>query len=172
MKKLLSNQKGFGALEVIIVIVVFAIIGGVGFFVLQRSSDKRQTTSSSQVNSPVASSGTPQQYLDIKSWGVKMKNDATLDKVSFTMPDANTVSLDSALEDTIPQSCGGGHHGSFSIVRNTKDTLDGSVSSYTQIGNYYYRFVYPQIGCDADTAGVTTKLTTSYKSLFTSLQAE
>ncbi len=43
-----QNQRGFALIEAVIIIIVIAVICGVGFFVLNRSGDTNSTTSSSE----------------------------------------------------------------------------------------------------------------------------
>lgn len=74
-----SNQKGFGIVGVLLVIVVLAGIGGVGYFVYNSRSDTADepSTSTSTSNSSETESAPQTQtsvdYIEIKEWGVKVK---------------------------------------------------------------------------------------------------
>ncbi len=43
------NQKGFGAVEVIIVIIILGLVGGVGWYVFSKNKDSSEPSSSTQV---------------------------------------------------------------------------------------------------------------------------
>ena len=71
MKKL--NQKGFTAIEAILILVIVAIIGGTGFYVY--NSNKKSDKTSETTESTIAQSPAPTEakYLSVKEWRVKFK---------------------------------------------------------------------------------------------------
>lgn len=188
MKRTTSNSQGFAAAEAILIIVILAVIGFVGWYVWHSKqtthiSSNAATTvdNSTKGTSPTGptskhstSTDTAQTYLVVKEWGVEMQQQQALGTASYTYVDTtaspDSIKLDSDLEAQIPQACGGAHAGEFEIVRASQPDQDSDPSFTRQVGSYYYRFVYPQIGCDADTAGVISRLNTGYKAMFDSLQ--
>jgi len=73
----MKNQKGFSAVEGLLILVIVAIIGGTGYFVM--STQKKTNTnldnaaqSSQVVPKPKSSTAAAQKYLEIKEWGVKV----------------------------------------------------------------------------------------------------
>jgi hypothetical protein len=78
MKKL--NQKGFSAIEGLLIIIVILMIGFIGYYVWHTQKDANKTldtaTKSAQTSSSSPSKQTKaadQKYLDIKELGVKFK---------------------------------------------------------------------------------------------------
>ncbi len=85
MKKL--NNRGFSALELLLILLLIAIIGGVGYYVYnaqkdaQKTQDKTKTAQSEQV------AEVPQQdkYLEIKQWGVRFKLNADAEATYYKL---------------------------------------------------------------------------------------
>ena len=88
MKKLSRNSAGFSTVEGLLILVIAALIGFVGWYVWhgKNNTDKAYNAVSSANNTPSvserktnnqpASSATAklkQQYLEVKDWGVKVK---------------------------------------------------------------------------------------------------
>ncbi|HSW37745.1 MAG TPA: hypothetical protein VLG37_05275 [Candidatus Saccharimonadales bacterium] len=51
MKKLSTNSKGFGVIELLIIVVIVGIVGGVGYFVYHKNSTKNVTSTSVKTGS-------------------------------------------------------------------------------------------------------------------------
>lgn len=103
MKKI--NQKGFGGLEVLIIIVVIAIVGGVGFFVFSKNkneSDSKRpsdaTSKTSTINDTNKSESTSKE-LSINELGIKIKVDGDIRGLVYK-ESAETYS-DKALASTV-----------------------------------------------------------------------
>lgn len=82
------NQKGFGAVEGLLVVIVLALIVGAGFYVVNANKNKKddakttQNSSTSNENKPVEAK---KQYLEFKSAGVKIElNEQTKDAYNGT----------------------------------------------------------------------------------------
>ncbi len=71
------NQKGFAAIETILVVVILAIIGGTGYYIYQANNKATDTQNTAQTNANTAaphkkkSSDKSVQYLTIKEWGIR-----------------------------------------------------------------------------------------------------
>jgi hypothetical protein len=159
-----SNNSGFTVQTLVFSLVCVGIIIAAGLIV----SHARHRPASA------AASLTSNQYLDVIEWGVKMKLSGKLGNVAYTVTPDKALSVEdlhfsSSLDVQIPRECGSDCWG---IVRNLKNNLDHPVSAYTKIGDYYYRYVYPQSGCNADTAGILAKLSRGYMAMFATLQAK
>ncbi len=99
MKKLKNNQNGFGAMELVLVLVIIVILGGVGWYVLKARNNTNNSynnaSTSTNVTKPVSNT------ISIKEWGVKLSvgtvSDATYKLVgnnkAFLM--TNSMSTDS-----------------------------------------------------------------------------
>lgn len=74
----MKNQKGFSAVEGLLILIIVAIVGGTGYFVvnaqkktntnLDNAAQSSQSVAKRSKSSPTAS----QKYLEIKEWGVKI----------------------------------------------------------------------------------------------------
>jgi Tfp pilus assembly protein PilE len=76
MKKLRNDQSGFSALEVILILVIVAVLGGVGYYVYSQrnmKSNSETTNTSSGVAKDSANTNTSNGYLKITEMGVKLK---------------------------------------------------------------------------------------------------
>lgn len=90
MSRKILNQKGFTAIEAILILVIIAVIGGTGYYVYhankktndtldaagkssQSSPAQRKTTTSkgSTSSAKTTSPATSQNYVTIKEWGVR-----------------------------------------------------------------------------------------------------
>ena len=82
------NQKGFGAIEGLLVVIALTLIVGVGFYVVSTNKDKKEDTKTTQ-NSSTPTESKPaeakKQYLEFKSAGVKIElNEQTKDAYNGT----------------------------------------------------------------------------------------
>lgn len=98
-----ANQKGFSAVEILIVIVVVGLLGAVGWLVYDRQKsksdnkdmttqvsqeDKKQETPKEEVKKADANEG----YLLVKEWGLRFKTPTGLTDVKYTIH-GDTVSF-------------------------------------------------------------------------------
>jgi hypothetical protein len=155
MKK---NQKGFSALEGLLIVVIVGMLGGVGWYVWhsQQQVDKTyfQTSNSSVRPRPKISSTTSPQsstnkedpnkdYLVIKEWGVKLPM-ADADKVSYsylaTCSDPSgigtcdsTIGLNVNSELLQDKTC------KISVGMSRYTSFDQrAADSFTKVGKYYF----------------------------------
>ena len=136
-----TNQRGFGAVEAIIVLVIIAAITAVGYIVLHgHSSNIKPATT---VNKPSTAAGSQNQTvrrstLFIKNWGISLKYDgtqATLD-YSFIGTADEAVLTSSQLSKAFP-FCG------LSVTANTGigKLVRGKVSDSYASGQTYQQYV-------------------------------
>ena len=99
-----KTQKGFAALEAILIIVILVIIGGTGYYVWHSKQQTDKTLSQAEKTSQITpritakkasntststSSSKSASYVNLTEWGIKIKiRDA--DKVVFTIDDSVT----------------------------------------------------------------------------------
>ncbi len=96
------NQKGFAAIETVLIIVIIAIIGGAGYYVysankktsdtLSAASKVAQTSPAKTTKKTGASSSTSQKYLTIQEWGVKLPLNSTDQGAYYTGPTSEMLS--------------------------------------------------------------------------------
>ncbi len=156
MKQL--NQKGFALVEGLLILVILAAIGGVGYYVYQANNDATDTQNAAQT---AANSATPPKtktnYVAIKEWSVRSPYDGKLD-LSYTIKDNGADFSSKQLSDATNGGCVGyGGH----IVRympNEEYGVGGETASqvakdpnasvtYKVVGSYYYFFVHDQSLC-------------------------
>lgn len=109
MKKL--NIKGFSAVEGLLIVILVALVAGIGFYVYNQSQ-KQDSTSQPQTSIPSnASSGQPiteakDGVLEIKELGVKMILDENTEDAYYKMEDGvaslYTKSLDKKVSSGVP----------------------------------------------------------------------
>lgn len=83
-----NNQKGFSAVEGILIIVIVTLLAAVGWLVWSKK-DKAVSPSSNQTNSQstttnVEDSDTEESSIDIAEWGIKIKTEHA-DKVTYVI---------------------------------------------------------------------------------------
>jgi uncharacterized protein (UPF0333 family) len=69
------NQKGFAAIEAVLILAIVAIVGGTGYYIYQANNKATDTQNSAQTNANTATphkkSDTKATYLTIKEWNVR-----------------------------------------------------------------------------------------------------
>ncbi len=91
------HQKGIGAVEVLLVSLIVAILGGTGYYVYHANKTSNDTLNSAakdasgnpKFSAKKSSSTSNQQYLTIKEWGVKIPL-STADAGAYYKLDSNT----------------------------------------------------------------------------------
>src|SRR6185503_5287247 len=87
----MKTQKGFAALESLLILAIIAVIGGIGWYAYNSKSKTDKILSQADKisqDAPLATkkssiSPTSQNYLTIKEWGIKIKlTDAS--KITYT----------------------------------------------------------------------------------------
>lgn len=68
------NQKGFGAIEVLLTVIALTLIAGVGFYVYNANKEKKTDTSAQtqQSTTPKPAENT-KKYLEVKELGIKFE---------------------------------------------------------------------------------------------------
>lgn len=151
-------QKGFAALETILIIIILAIIGFTGWYVWHSSEQAKDTYSSASHTAQSHSATTEkttQKYLTIKQWDVKVPLSSGIADAYYLYKSGNdTAYLSKAIYEGT--NCAADQTTLGAIVRFTadqKDSLnDGTMlSEHTdavKIGDYYYFYMHPQAACD------------------------
>ncbi|MDB5175852.1 MAG: hypothetical protein JWM81_710 [Candidatus Saccharibacteria bacterium] len=119
--KLRSNQKGFGAVELILILVIIGLIAGGGLYVLKnkdKDSDSSAKTSTSASAVPAASSSSDHaaagstssaNELAIKELGVKVVFTASVSDLYYQVHDSSYANISSQkLKQTDEAHCGAG----------------------------------------------------------------
>jgi len=116
MSKLHKNEKGFGAVEGILIIVVVILLGAVGWFVYDRNHGKATTSSApaTSTTTPTVNTKSTVDYLTIKEWGVKVPQLPAGNKVSYQISDYDKNEADFVSSE---QKAIGGSCGDFSFAR-------------------------------------------------------
>lgn len=170
------NQKGFSAIEALLILVIVGIIGGTGYYVYhatQKSSDSYDSaTSVSQSNASFKKKDTKedsakQNYVTIKEWGIRAPYDGK-DTLTYTI-DGDVARFNSKqLNDKYPDCEQAGTAGAIGRYKPSDDAGpagDAGVtamqdaaknpSKYVQVGDYYYSFTHVQFGCADDVSAVS-----------------
>lgn len=163
------TSAGFGIVEVVLIIVLVAVLGLVGWKIYDATRTKTNKTGSSQQTSNASTSGnsgadqTPQaeaKYLDIKELGAKIKLDDKTSGVTYSVAqssnDESVYIIDPTMKalDQADQSCSGATAGMVGLLDRSKDAMHwgetpikvDNVKSF-KVGDYYYLFRGPQAEC-------------------------
>jgi hypothetical protein len=190
MKK---NQYGFAAVEAVIIVVVLAVVAGLGWYVYKSNQKDDKKTTTSQNDSDTADTknpGTNQEsdvkdgnYVTISAWGVRAPYEGE-QKLTYKLSDDKRIAYFgseqlTALDAACSTARGGGMIQRFASSDRT--WVDGSGptaeeaaktdSSYQKVGNYYYHFTHEQSGCgDTDkTAALQQQVNDLVKTLTSKL---
>jgi hypothetical protein len=175
MKKVQTNSSGFALVELLLIILVFAVVVGVGVhFINARKDNKTAATTPVAVTSVKPTTNTTKtedkKYLPITEWGVKgVDNGLYHLSYEINMPGSFTYALFNSTElAALGGDCAkAGAAGSITRYSN--------VNAYdTKIGEYYYGFSSLNgPGCGGGTAGAALQQKTNdaLKVLFDSLTA-
>ncbi|HEX5448017.1 MAG TPA: hypothetical protein VFW90_02335 [Candidatus Saccharimonadales bacterium] len=169
-----KTQKGFAALEGLLILIIIAIIGGTGWYVwhsknqtdntLDRAASQETTASNKKESTNATESAPGQKYLVITQWGVKAKNpqgltlEYKIDKNTAVFTSKELVSASGG------KSCDGGSiwrvlptdmvpfegpPDEVTAQQYIDDTKNDSSFSqnYSKLGQYYYIYRGEQGAC-------------------------
>ncbi len=163
-----QKQRGFGIIEVLVIIAVVGLLGVIGFIAYQRLASPTKTESamsSSHSSSPATESTVTkplirQKVLKIKEWNVKVSyNEA--DTYSYIMSDdkrtATIISKQLASQDAGCSTFGAGQVLRFAptdriqpgddTTPTAKEDAKAHLDEYRVVDGNYYRFVHSQSQC-------------------------
>ncbi|HEY4963558.1 MAG TPA: hypothetical protein VIH90_02570 [Candidatus Saccharimonadales bacterium] len=159
------NEKGFSVVELLIVILVLVLIGGVGYLVYKdhkTTVPKVVTVTKTVVLQPKTQStnttttSTP-SYMVIKEWGVKIPLTSSISDAYYYYNNGYAyLSVQSHSSD----QCAANNVSEGVITRFSPTDIDPQtnqtlLSEHTidavKVGNYYYFYTHPQAACSSDT---------------------
>jgi hypothetical protein len=170
MKK---NEKGFGIVEIILILVLLCFIGGVGWLVYQSSNNSSQPVTHNSQQSDNTAASTDQEvtqtppvtdkFLEVPELGVKFKLspdiiDAYYDPSSLrTGEDYANIELHVHALDSVPE-CKTGSTAQISKMRNGVATPEvfgdgkkiSDVYPGVTMGEYHYAIIPAQYSCVDD----------------------
>ncbi len=159
MKNLNKNEHGFGAVEIILVLVIVGLLGVVGYMVY-KNHNKTTPASTTITTTPVASTTpttastttTPRTdlnagYLVVKQWGVKVKlgtADSTIVEYKLDNSESETPGFGMvqgtatlSLKDSVTTNTDCKSLGIY-IYRQLISDSNGTATNAKKLGNYYY----------------------------------
>lgn len=171
MKRL--NNKGFAALEAVLIVVIVGLLAGVGYYVWhanKQTTDTLNAASKDAAGSPAKtskkstsapSSVTTQQYITVQEWGVRAP---ITDGLTYT-EHKQTVGGELFVGFTSTKLAGykgceeaGGIIGRYTANEGADDAGDSAASlakstpdKVKQVGDYYFVFTHDQAACSDDT---------------------
>jgi hypothetical protein len=90
-----NNQKGFGALEGILIVVIVGLLGFIGWYVWhsKKSTDKTYNAPTIASTVPTNKTSTPpkEQALIVTEWGVKVPTTSASNDLSYSLSNLNAV---------------------------------------------------------------------------------
>lgn len=189
------NQKGFAALEAILIVVILAMIGGTGFYVYnsnKKASDTYNSATKVSQSSPAQKTSSKAQFFTIPEWGVKAKYTGDL-SLNYAVKSSDIsllkyAAVSSTQLDAADTACkGGGYGGLITRYKSTDHFLvgDGEVDSgktaaetaasldrgtYGHVGDYYYFYISPQGECAQAAQTVQAQTMKAVKALVPKLE--
>jgi len=166
------KEQGSTAHIAIVVILVAALLGALGFIFWQNFVNKTSQDSSTNTSATSSNTDSSTASIDISEWGLKGTYDKdVLGTLSYSVAGNDlTFSSPKVNSDILP--CTGLSSSSWGITKAQAGDKDASgvdvADSWTKRGGAYYSRVYPQAGCEDKTSQVTS-IDNAYKDLFTSL---
>ena len=163
----ITNQKGFTAIEAVLIVVILAIIGGTGYYVYQANNKSTDTQNTAQLN---AESAVPHKaagkttYTTITEWGVRAPYSGSL-KLQYTLSSDGKqadftsdklVATDAACTDQFGGQIDRYAPADIATPDGTGTTTakdraaTASKSTYAYVGGYYYFFTHSQAACGTD----------------------
>jgi uncharacterized protein (UPF0333 family) len=165
------NQKGFSAVEGLLILIIILLVGFIGYYVwhTQKTTDKTIDTASNATKSSPAKSSSQQKFLSIKEWGVKLKlNTSNSDAYYTVVPGQdNEVYISSKALDTFGAQhaeCSGVNR---SVIMSRLKPGDDNVGSPwtdqelaqagTKVRDYYY-VINTGLPCSGDDTNTVNDL--------------
>lgn len=179
MKRL--NQKGFAALEAILIIVALLVVVGTGYYIYSANKKANATynaAAKSAQSSPSktkkknkspnsSSSASSQKYLVIKEWGVELPLSNGIEDAYYTYhSDGDYVRLGTTSLTAMNAMCAPDNISVSAISRQSAATHDANAKqndSYvypifdTKIGDYYYGITQSQAPCGNTASDATSQ---------------
>jgi hypothetical protein len=191
MKQTKLGQKGFAAVETLLILVVIAIIGGTGYYVYHSYNKSNDNLNTAQTN---ANSATPPKkkdstkYLTITEWNIRAPITGTME-LQYTLMN-NDTQADFTSKQLLDKdaACTAGFGGTISrYAPDENASADGTgnetakeraakadKSTYAYVGGNYYFFDHSQAGCGDDVAktkDAQQQTNDAVKALISKLQA-
>ena len=167
-----NNQSGFAILEALLILVIVAVISGVGWYAVHTKHQTDKILAQSEKTSqsvPLSAQKTsaPQDYINIREWGVKLKtSDITRDAIYKVVNEHTAYLTTGAYENVAPGCALNGKTGSlirgkagYEVVGPGSYTIENSGTSYVndagqtvqqnpvKVGEYYFMWSGPQAPC-------------------------
>lgn len=199
MSRFNPNNKGFGAVEGVLVLVIVLLLAILGWVIYKDnhkttvSSTAPATTVPSTVSSTSATSGQT-KYFTITQWRVRAPYSGNL-TLEYLPPTGNEIYLSSTQLDASNPSCGlnqtGGGYGGFiermsstqqmtnSVGQNTGQTAAQFYSSnvnspgiyVAHVGSYYYMYTPSNGFCSQNSVSLQKQTMSAFENITKSLQA-
>lgn len=177
----LDGQKGFAAIEAVLVLVVVAILAGTGYYVYHankktdatlnaaskasQSSPAKTTKKKASAKQPADSTAT--QYFTIKEWGVRA-SETNGDTLTYKFVSGSDNSIEVISQKLSQYGCTDRGAGGIARLKGTDPASNiyppapadqtvaqyaAGISGYGHVGDYYYFFIHDQAACGNIGAG-------------------
>jgi prepilin-type N-terminal cleavage/methylation domain-containing protein len=169
-----QNQKGFSAIELLLVMLIVAVLGFTGYYVYHNQhTAKAVVVKTTSTSSPAAASGTstakPASYFTTYAYLSSSQLDASDPACAVTNGGYGGVITRYASTDMVQDEDGSTNQTPAQYI--SQNTDPGLI--YAHIGNYYYFYTHPQGDCSGNAASNTiqSQTETVFETLVPILQA-
>jgi hypothetical protein len=200
VNKLSKTEKGFTAVEGLLIILILLVIGGIGYMVYHNNHKTNTTTVSTTATKTPSSSSTKstkssQKYFTITQWGIKAPYNGNL-SLEYSIASSNGQTYaqlsSSQLDASDPECQSDGNDGGIITRYSSTDTVqnqdgtdsgltpaqyfskyDISPSTYAHVGDYYYWYSHPQSACGSSQASenIQTQTDNAFKAIVPELKS-
>ncbi len=180
------NQKGFAAMEAMLVVVILAIVGGTGYYVYQANNKATETQNQAQTNANTAAPhkknekkskpATAIEYLVVKEWGVELPLSSGIKDAYYIYDSNGYARLGTRSLTAMSAKCAPDKVGVSVLSRQTVATHNANAQQSepswdhpvynTKLGNYYYGITHAQAACGNTTNSPESKQQATDSKLF------
>lgn len=159
VNRLKKNEKGFSYPVVVLVIIVLALIGVVGYLVYENNSPDKDTTNTvanqqaQKTNESASATDKQANYFEIKELGVKFEQPTSLQGLYYVIGN-NGRSAYFSMEELANTKCAADNTSQLALTRYTdadfeESTQEKPLKDYAKkIGDYYFFTIKSQSLCD------------------------
>jgi len=159
----MKNQKGFGAIEALLLLVIVGMIGGTGFYVYNANKEEPKISDSSiqqkDNSEELLEEELSESYLVVKEWGLRFKIPDNLTDVQYKISgdtlgvfakpvkDKNGQPFDVEYPSDygeVDKEYGGFYYSQGNLIRSKNSTEDiiAGTQKGKKLGDYYYYTSY------------------------------
>lgn len=179
-----NNQLGMGTVEILLIVVIVAVLGFVGWFIYDKKKDANKTLdqasqSNSQTSEPQKKAVNSTKYLEFKELSVKIPHVDTLKNTSYevkTTSEGTSLFLNDSEVAKMIDACSTqkGSNGNYAAIGRAEGTFpaepEPGVGLMKQFDTFYITGSYPN-GAPCEDESANEQIYTLWKKLQAALSS-